>query len=114
MSSMSRRSLLGYSGTAAASAAIGGTASAQPAQAQEAQAGTASTDFSANTLFSGHSSIADVDAFLEVRFSIDTSEAPAANRIDPLEIANVLNDLFTKRGWPTVTFYGTPPPAPLN
>ncbi|MGW7258397.1 twin-arginine translocation signal domain-containing protein [Streptomyces sp. NPDC054834] len=111
---MSRRSLLGYSGTAAASAAIGGTASAQPAQAQEAQAETASTDFSPGTLFSGQSTIADIDAYLDIKFSVQVTDAPAASSIDPLEIANLLNDFIATRGWHAVKFYGTPPPAPLN
>ncbi|MFE7215416.1 twin-arginine translocation signal domain-containing protein [Streptomyces sp. NPDC057611] len=50
MSSISRRSLLGYSGTTAAGAVLSGAAAAQPAQAAEphavqAQAKTASADF---------------------------------------------------------------------
>lgn len=113
MSSMSRRALLGYSGTAAASAAIGGTASAQPALAEDA-ADTTSTEFAEGTLFTGYARIPDADVHLGVQFSIDTSDVPSAYRIAPTEIADLLNDFFTQRGWSAVTFYGTPPPAPLN
>ncbi|MET8944477.1 twin-arginine translocation signal domain-containing protein [Streptomyces sp. NPDC004542] len=111
---MSRRSLLGYSGTAAASAAVGGAASAPPAQAQVARTETASTDFSPGTLFSGESTIGDVDAYLTIKFRVQVTDAPASHSIDPLEIAGLLNDFITERGRPAVTFSGTPPPAPLN
>ncbi|MGW1667966.1 hypothetical protein [Streptomyces sp. NPDC002324] len=51
---------------------------------------------------------------LTVTFSVATTEAPAAQRISALEVADALNELAAARGWPPVTFYGTPAPAPLN
>ncbi|MFE0516475.1 hypothetical protein, partial [Streptomyces sp. NPDC058964] len=107
-------SLLGYTGTTAAGAMAGGAASAQPARAAEAETETASADFPVGTLFTGHSSIGDIDAYLEIKFSVDTAEAPSAHRIEPAEIAKLLNDFAASRGWPSITFYGTPAPAPLN
>ncbi|MEV6023590.1 twin-arginine translocation signal domain-containing protein [Streptomyces sp. NPDC052036] len=65
MSTISRRSLLGYSGTTAAGAMPGGAAAAQPAQAAEAAEAdaqtAASTDFAAGTLFSGTASLSGSD-----------------------------------------------------
>jgi hypothetical protein len=39
---------------------------------------------------------------------------PAPYAISPQEIADLLNDLAVRRGWPAITFYGTPKAAPLN
>jgi hypothetical protein len=114
---ISRRSLLGYSGTTAAGAVLAGTASAQPAQAAQAAADTAAADFPAGTRFGGRASLStgdDRSAELEIEFKVTTTEAPAANTITPLEIAKLLNDFAASRGWPPITFYGTPAPAPLN
>ncbi|MFE4962576.1 twin-arginine translocation signal domain-containing protein [Streptomyces sp. NPDC056660] len=58
MSSISRRSLLGYSGTAAAGALVGTTAPAQQAEAAESATETASTEFPEGTVFSGWPPIA--------------------------------------------------------
>ncbi|MDQ0954458.1 hypothetical protein QFZ24_008381 [Streptomyces phaeochromogenes] len=41
-------------------------------------------------------------------------DTPTENVINPLEIANLLNELAESRGWPPATFYGTPAPAPLT
>ncbi|MEU2435644.1 hypothetical protein ABZ595_05505 [Streptomyces rubradiris] len=129
MSSISRRSLIGYSGTAAAGAVIAGTASASPAQAaqpaqpaqpaQAAQAESASTavSFPEGTLFDGRSQRhigPDTPSELWIKFSIVNAETPAAYSVTPQEIADAINDLLASRGWPTATFYGTPAPAPLS
>lgn len=116
MSSLSRRSLLGYSGTTAAGAVLGSAASAQPAQAEEAGAETTATQFEPGTFFKGSSSleINDLPAEVRIEFRVTTTEAPASYHITPLEIAEILNELAVSRGWPPVTFYGTPMPAPLN
>ncbi|GAA3482105.1 hypothetical protein GCM10018966_066370 [Streptomyces yanii] len=123
MSSMSRRTLLGYSGTTAAGAVLGGAAAAQPAQAAEpqavqAQAQTASADFPAGTLFEGRVGMdtgAETPADLRIKFSVMIEETPPADSvISPQEIADALNELAARKGWPTITFYGTPAPARLN
>ncbi|MEU3527620.1 hypothetical protein AB0E62_27745 [Streptomyces sp. NPDC038707] len=124
MSSISRRSLIGYSGTAAAGAVIAGTASASPAQAAEpaqavqAASASATTDFPQGTLFGGRSERDtgnDMPSELEIKFSVaNASETPAAYAVTPQEIAEAINKLLASRGWPSVTFYGTPAPAPLN
>lgn len=120
MSSISRRSLIGYSGTAAAGAVIAGTASASPAQAaQPAETASASTaaDFPEGTLFGGRSQrniSGDTPSELEIKFSIANAETPAAYSVTPQEIADAINKFLATRGWPAVTFYGTPAPAPLN
>ncbi|MET9843119.1 hypothetical protein [Streptomyces ossamyceticus] len=142
MSSLSRRTLLGYTGTAAAGTAAAGTAllTGGPARAAEngaadenptpsrAQAQSpsqiqaqtqaqenAGTDFPEGTKFSGYVRMPGTEMTeLTVSFTVSTTEAPAAQRISALEVANALNELAATRGWPPVTFYGTPAPAPLN
>ena len=95
---------------------VGGAATAQPAQAAEAATDTTSADFPAGTLFAGTASlvVSDESPQLTIKFSVATSEAPAANAITPTEIADPLNDFAASRGRPSITFYGTPAPAPLN
>ncbi|WP_405813608.1 twin-arginine translocation signal domain-containing protein [Streptomyces sp. NBC_01390] len=117
MSSISRRSLLGYSGTAAAGAALGTATQAEAA----ADDPTAMPEFPYNTEFSGDSNIrnaeySEPDGYLGISFKVDCSTTGAArpNQIDPIDIANVLNTYLESRGWPPMTFYGTPVPAPLN
>jgi hypothetical protein len=136
MSSLSRRTLLGYTGTAAAGtaatgsalftggaarAAGNGTADENPAPGQaQTQAETqtqesAGADFPEGTKFSGYVRMPGAEMTeLTVSFTVSTTEAPAAQRISALEVANALNELAATRGWPPVTFYGTPAPAPLN
>ncbi|MFF4825691.1 hypothetical protein ACFY20_22200 [Streptomyces sp. NPDC001312] len=119
MSGISRRSLLGCSGTTAVGAVLSGAAAAQPAQAAEpqavqAQAKTASADFPAGTLFEGRVGMNtgnDTPADLQIKFSVRTDECPARCDISPQEIAEALNELAARKGWPTITFYGTPAPA---
>ncbi|MFF9581319.1 hypothetical protein [Streptomyces achromogenes] len=117
MSSISRRSLIGYSGTAAAGAVIAGTASASPAQAAETESASTGADFPEGTLFGGRSQrniSGDTPSELEIKFSIANAETPAAYSVTPEEIADAINKFLASRGWPAVTFYGTPAPAPLN
>ncbi|MGW1718594.1 twin-arginine translocation signal domain-containing protein [Streptomyces sp. NPDC002156] len=117
MSSISRRSLLGYSGTAAAGAALGTATQAEAAEDDP----TALPEFPYNTEFSGDSNIpnpeyseADGHVTLSFRVSCSTTGAARPNQIDPIDVANALNAYLESRGWPTMTFYGTPVPAPLN
>ncbi|MFF4716684.1 hypothetical protein ACFY2V_35605 [Streptomyces eurythermus] len=117
MSSISRRSLIGYSGTAAAGAVIAGTASASPAQAAQAESASTAVGFPEGTLFGGRSQrniSGDTPSELEIKFSIANAETPAAYAVTPQEIADAINKYLASRGWPAVTFYGTPAPAPLN
>ncbi|MFI5673766.1 hypothetical protein [Streptomyces cellulosae] len=127
MSSISRRTLLGYSGTAAAGTVLGVTAPAEAAETAEttettettAASGTAAasaapaSEFPEGTLFSGRTSL-DYAA-MAIRFSVEMVETPPDGyAVDPSEIADALNELVVSRGWPAITFYGTPKPAPLN
>ncbi|MDX2606043.1 hypothetical protein PV379_27665 [Streptomyces caniscabiei] len=123
MSSFSRRSLLGYSGTAAAGAVLasGGTAQAATTTAggaavnASAESGTAAVDFPEGTRFSGTVRMPGTEMTeLTLSFTVSTVETPAAQRISALEVAEALNELAAARGWPPVTFYGAPAPAPLN
>lgn len=100
---------------------VGGAAAAQPAQAAEAAADTTDTtdttsaDFPEGTLFAGTSSLGFERPQITIKFSVAASEAPeAANAVSPTDIADALNDFIASRGWPAITFYGTPAPAPLN
>lgn len=120
MSSISRRSLLGYSGTTAAGAVLGSTAGAPPAQAAEAEdAGAQATEFDSQTFFKGRTGRPGADPTgttmeVEIEFRVQNTEAPAAYEVSPAEVAEALNELAASKGWPPITFYGTPKPAPLN
>ncbi|MDG5803616.1 hypothetical protein P9869_13230 [Streptomyces ossamyceticus] len=146
MSRLSRRTLLGYTGTAAAGTAAAGTAlfaggpvraaengtageNPTPDQAQtrppsQTQAQTqaqaqaqenAGADFPEGTKFSGYVRMPGTEMTeLTVSFTVSATEASATQRISALEVANALNELAATRGWPSITFYGTPAPAPLN
>ncbi|MGW0820633.1 hypothetical protein [Streptomyces sp. NPDC002845] len=101
MSSMSRRSLLGHSGTAAAGAvlAAGGTASAAQTGAQETTETTKTTvEFTTGTEFTGHINIPDLEAGARFTFTVDATEAPESYRITPLDVLNALNELAASRG----------------
>jgi hypothetical protein len=97
---------------------VGGAAAARPAQAAVATTDTADTtsvDFPAGTLFAGASSLGSERPRLTIKFSVAASEAPeAANAVSPTDLADALNDFIASRGRPSITFYGTPAPAPLN
>ncbi|MFD9116247.1 hypothetical protein ACFU6M_18765 [Streptomyces bottropensis] len=124
MTGFSRRSLLGYSGSAAAGAVLtsNGTAEAATAVSTETSEGVSTetgaagaADFPEGTRFSGTVRMPGTEMTeLTVTFAVATTQAPAAQRISALEVAEALNELATVRGWPPVTFYGTPAPAPLK
>ncbi|MEU9780617.1 hypothetical protein AB0H92_06485 [Streptomyces phaeochromogenes] len=115
MSSISRRSMLGYSGTTAAGAVIGAAGSAEAAEADAtAAAESSSPDFPSGTKFSADYSIGPIDASMTLTFSVSAMDTPTENVIIPIEIANLLNELAESRSWPAATFYGTPAPAPLT
>ncbi|WP_328966944.1 hypothetical protein [Streptomyces sp. NBC_00239] len=119
MSGISRRSLLGYSGTAAAGAALSSAGSAQAADAEaqavdQAQAAQAAPAFPSGTEFKGRVSLPDYSGELTITFSVAMVDAAPAHGVAPLEIANALSQLAQQRGWLPVTFYGTPAPAPLT
>lgn len=117
MSKISRRSLLGYSGTAAAGAVLATSATSSAAAASGEAADTeaaAAVEFENGTEFSGITSIGPIDAQMSLTFSVRVVDVPAANNLTPLEVAEALSALAEARGWPPITFYGSPPPAPLN
>ncbi|PZT71747.1 MULTISPECIES: hypothetical protein [unclassified Streptomyces] len=122
MSELSRRSLLGYTGTAAAGAvfASAGTAEASgrdAASGQEAQSTTTSTVFEDGTEFRAGHTMGENDLRIEMSFSVRVDKPngyPSAQHITSLEVAQALSALAQSKGWPPLTFYGTPPPAPLN
>ncbi|MEV8343628.1 hypothetical protein [Streptomyces niveus] len=119
MSKISRRSLLGYSGTAAAGAVLAtsaASASASTVSASASASGEAAVpvDFPPGTEFTGDTSIGPIDAAMTLTFTLRVDQAPAANDVTPLEVAEALSALAEARGWPPITFYGAPAPAPLN
>ncbi|MFF1678053.1 hypothetical protein ACFVYG_18680 [Streptomyces sp. NPDC058256] len=116
MSELSRRSLLGYSGTAAAGAVLASSGTAQATAAEATEATATAVTFPDGTKFSGTVMMEPSDSGpqISLSFSVGFSSTPTANTITPLEIANALNELTASRGWPAITFYGTPAPAPLT
>ncbi|MFD9902849.1 hypothetical protein [Streptomyces sp. NPDC059063] len=120
MSGVSRRSVLGYSGSAAAGAVLAsaGTAQAKDGNnaqtAQTAERSQAAVAFEPGTQFSGRAQHSTGYAEVSMTFSIRHEETSGQQEISPAEIAEALNELAAKRGWPRITFYGTPPKAPLN
>ncbi|MFJ5546376.1 hypothetical protein [Streptomyces sp. NPDC093225] len=127
MSGISRRSLLGYSGTAAAGAALVGAGTAQaaegeaaaPEHAEAAQAGATQTaqsgpSFPPGTQFKGRTSLPGFEGELTITFSVAMMDAPQTHDVPPIEIAGALNQLAQQNGWSPITFYGTPAPAPLT
>ncbi|WJV50520.1 hypothetical protein [Streptomyces flavofungini] len=123
MSGVSRRSLLGYSGSAAAGAVLasagtaqaddnGGAADARPAQAAEGSG--SEVTFAPGTEFSGRVQHSTGYAELSMTFSVRVEEPSGQQVVTPMDVAEALNDLAAKRGWPPITFYGTPPKARLN
>ncbi|MDX3232010.1 twin-arginine translocation signal domain-containing protein [Streptomyces sp. ME19-01-6] len=117
MSRISRRSLLGYSGTAAAGAVL---ASAGSAQADEAEPTTTTTTAAAEVPTTGEfwgdcgRGGEGNDSRMSLRFSVSFESTNEADAITALEIANHLNELAESRGWRPATFYYNPAPAPLN
>ncbi|MFG2985997.1 hypothetical protein ACGFYQ_32920 [Streptomyces sp. NPDC048258] len=127
MSGISRRSLLGYSGTAAAGAVLASAGSAAATDAMDAKtenAGATGTDatrgtqaataFPSGTQFKGRAAVPGVGGELVITFSVSTVDAPASYDVPPIDIANALTKLAEAHGWSPITFYGTPAPAPLT
>ncbi|MCS0636312.1 hypothetical protein NX801_11695 [Streptomyces sp. LP05-1] len=121
MTSVSRRAVLGYSGSAAAGAVLasGGAAEATQARTPEASAAGAgaaagpAVEFAPGTAFEGQTSIGDIDAALQVSFTVRTDNTPARHAITERDIADALNELAVSRGWPAIQFYGSVR-TPLN
>ncbi|MEV0322294.1 hypothetical protein ACIBKX_38745 [Streptomyces sp. NPDC050658] len=120
MTGVSRRALLGYSGSAAAGAALAGTGTARAAEgepAKAAPAADAAQEYDANVPngqeFGGDVSIGDIDAMMQFSFKLRVENAPAAKQITPMEIVDAFNEIATSRGWPSMTFYYATS-APLN
>ncbi|MEW2395411.1 hypothetical protein [Streptomyces sp. NPDC046862] len=115
MSSISRRSLLGYSGTAAAGAVL---TSAGAAQAEEDGASTsdsAAVEFPPGTEFRGSVALPDSDTTVEISFTLLSAQhAPEPYRLTELDIANALNELVMSHGWSPITFRGRPAPVAIN
>lgn len=114
MSDISRRKLLGYSGTAAAGAVF---ASATTAEAAETDGMTSTVEFTDGAEFWADANMAESDLMMEMSFKVRVDKPngyPSAQDITPLEVAQVLSALAQSKGWPPLTFYGTPPPVALN
>lgn len=111
MSKISRRSLLGYSGTAAAGAVLASGATAEaapkPEGAEAAQAAETTIVFAPGTKFAGDTSLGDEDKFLYVTFSVRTENASGTLDISNVEMANAINQFVQSKGWPALTYYGT-------
>ncbi|MGA4847384.1 hypothetical protein ACOBQB_14380 [Streptomyces sp. G5(2025)] len=112
MSGVSRRALLGYSGSAAAGAVVASAGSAQAAEGKAAEAGTAGAEQASEVEwpmggeFTGHSSLAADDASMTVEFSLVIENAPSGQNITPLDIADAINKMAEARGWPRIQFHG--------
>ncbi|MFH8293176.1 hypothetical protein [Streptomyces sp. NPDC018059] len=117
MSGVSRRTLLGYSGSAAAGAVVASSGSAQAAESQAAgaQAAAARTadaeqasavEWPFGGEFSGNSSLGAADASMTVKFSLEIENAPSGQNITPLDIADAINKMAEARGWPRIQFHG--------
>jgi hypothetical protein len=107
---VSRRALLGYSGSAAAGAVLasGGSAQAEESSTVAEQAAADSTvTFVSDIGFTG-ASVPDVDAdALRVHFTVEGGgSSPTTEAVTALDIANAINDLVTSRGWPPIRFHG--------
>ncbi|MFD6274829.1 hypothetical protein ACFWFI_04515 [Streptomyces sp. NPDC060209] len=116
MSDISRRKLLGYSGTAAAGAVFASAATAEATATDEATA-TATVEFMDGTEFRADASMAESDLMMDMSFKVRVDKPngyPSAQDITPLEVAQALSALAQSKGWPPLTFYGTPPPVALN
>ncbi|MFF3782706.1 hypothetical protein [Streptomyces sp. NPDC001933] len=115
MSEISRRSLLGYSGSAAAGAVFASAGAARAAGTEEAQ--SAPVEFGPGTEFKAQQSMAESDLMMEMTFSVRVdwpNGSPSAQEITALEVAQALSAIAESKGWPPLTFYGTPAPAPLT
>ncbi|MEU1273357.1 hypothetical protein [Streptomyces sp. NPDC005799] len=125
MTSISRRSLLSCSGTTAAGAVLGATTSAQAADAE-----TSSVDFPPNTEFTGTAILPNTEftgtailpdtvhsegaGSVKIVFRVSCDTSVPGTAVHPIDVANALDEFLADRGWPAVTFYGTPEPVALN
>ncbi|MDX3670344.1 hypothetical protein [Streptomyces europaeiscabiei] len=125
MSGFSRRSLLGYSGSAAAGAALAssGTAHAATAVSVGVESSAAAVEFPPGTEFSGSSgpSVEEEDAHysLKIGFTVEIcgvngDTPPEENVVTPAATASVLSEIAAAKGWPPITFSGRPAPAAIN
>ncbi|WP_331755718.1 hypothetical protein [Streptomyces sp. NBC_01643] len=115
MSNISRRSLLGYTGTATAATLLTTVGSAQAADTGSGIEYASGVNFPNGTEFSGSASLSGIDGEMTFTFSIKSNgDVPTEDLIAPVDVANVLNDFATTRGWSPITFYGTPAAAPLT
>ncbi|MFI5744158.1 hypothetical protein ACIA9I_38095 [Streptomyces anulatus] len=114
VSDISRRKLLGYSGTAAAGAVFASTSAADAAEADSA---TTTVEFMEGSEFRADARMSESDLMMDVSFKLRVDKPngyPSAQDITPLEVAEALSALAQSKGWPPLTFYGTPPPVALN
>ncbi|MBT1100423.1 hypothetical protein [Streptomyces sp. Tu10] len=112
MSEISRRKLLGYSGTAAAGAVFASTSAADAADPA-----TTTVEFMEGSEFRADARMSESDLMMDVAFKLRVDKPngyPSAQDITPLEVAEALSALAQSKGWPPLTFYGTPPPVALN
>ncbi|WP_037911207.1 hypothetical protein [Actinacidiphila yeochonensis] len=137
MSAISRRAVLGYTGTAAAGTILAGAGqahAAEPAQqptatpqaqtqaqpeARAQQADASTPDFPQGTQFSGGTYTtfpgADDGTSMTITFSVQWDMvAPGTHAVTPAEIAQALSQLVQSKGWPAITFYGAPAPVAVN
>lgn len=114
MPDMSRRSLLGYSGTAAAGAVFASAGTAAADGGSETQTPAV---FTPGTKFETSATMDESDLMMEMTFSVRVdwpNGYPSAQEITPLEVANALSAIAQSKGWPPLTFYGAQAPAPLT
>jgi hypothetical protein len=126
MSGISRRSVLGVTGTAAAGtilATAGPAQAAQPAAATSATAHAQQADatepvFPNGTVFTADASPTlpggEDNSYLSITFSVRCDETPAAYALTPADVADALSAYAQTRGWPPLTFYGAPAPVAVN
>ncbi|WP_314220855.1 hypothetical protein [Streptomyces zaehneri] len=104
---MSRRALLGCSGSAAAGTVL---ASAGSVQAEETRAAEQTSESSpawiTDTPFRGVTPPGPEEGTVTVTFTIDVMSSPTAQNVTPLDVANAINELLTSRGWPAMQFHG--------
>ncbi|MDX3546470.1 hypothetical protein PV729_31180 [Streptomyces europaeiscabiei] len=138
MSGFSRRSLLGYSGSAAAGAALASSGTAHAATAVSvgvesahaatavslgAESSAAAVEFPPGTEFSGSSgpSVEEEDAHysLKIGFTVEIcgvngDTPPEENVVTPAATASALSEIAAAKGRPPITFSGRPAPAAIN
>ncbi|MFJ9891220.1 hypothetical protein ACIQRW_36020 [Streptomyces sp. NPDC091287] len=92
-------------------------ASASAADATEADPATSTAQFMEGTEFRADVRMSESDLMMDMSFKLRVDKPngyPSAQDITPLEVAEALSALAQSKGWPPLTFYGTPPPVALN